>query len=144
MPENNEIMSVSFGIRGDDLSPDELTERLNVQPTKAWKKGDPYKSRYKDRDGSIKYRQAARPWGIWELSSTEKTASENIENHATIIINELSSSKKQISTLVKEKNIRVYISIWWQPEDGYGGYTLSAETVEELSKLCGEMNFYFS
>lgn len=137
-------MSVSFGIRGDELSPAEITDLLMVRPTKAWQKGDIYKSKYRKNDGSFDYRDAKRPWGIWEFSSSINVSSENLEDHASYVAEKIEPSNDQIRRLIRQKDLRVYINIWWQPEDGYGGYTLSADTVKRLSVLCSEMDFYFS
>ena len=96
-------MSVNFGIRGNELSPDEVTTALEITPTKSWKRGDIYNSRYKDRDGSIKYRQATRPCGIWELSSVAFTKSTVLEDHAVFIYEKLSPSIGQLEKFIDDK-----------------------------------------
>ena len=138
------IMSISFVISSDKLSPDEITKLLNISPTKAWKKGDKYNSKYKASDGTINYREATRPWGIWELSSSDDTSSSNLDDHATKLIRRLEPSINQVKKLLSKSDFRVSINIWWQPEDGYGGYTIQADTMKKLTMLCKELDFYFS
>ena len=144
MENISNIMSISFGISGDKLLPNEITNLLKITPTKAWKKGDTYKSKYRNKNGSFEFRELKRPAGIWELSSLEEVLSNKLEDHASFIIQKLESSMNQIDKILSQSSMRTSINIWWQPEDGYGGYTLSADTIRKLSLLCNEMDFYFS
>ena len=73
---------MSFGIRGDQLIPSEVTRIIGIEPSKAWKKGETYQSRFRKEDASIGIQKASRPWGIWEISSKGNVLSDNIEDHA--------------------------------------------------------------
>lgn len=143
MNRKKDVMSISFGIRGNKLVPGYISELLKLSPTKAWQKGDSYRSRYQKDDGSIDFQLVERAFGIWELSSSPTVVSDNIKDHALYIINQLDSAAEQIRDLIQRDDLRVSVSIWWQPKDGYGGYTLPADSIRKLSMVCAEMDFYF-
>jgi hypothetical protein len=35
------------------------------------------------------------------------------------------------------------VSIWWEPEGGQGGFTVSGATLTQLAELGEQFNFYF-
>jgi hypothetical protein len=60
------VPNVSFGLQGDTLTPDEVSEIVGINPTWSWKKGDPFQA----TSG-----MHVRATGIWCLSSDAASTS---------------------------------------------------------------------
>ncbi len=137
------VVHISFGIKGDHFNPSDITDSLGLDPSRSWKKGDKYQSRYRNKDGTFGMREAFRPWSIWELSSEKNVDSDLIELHSKYLLKQLKLKKSLISDLLKDTSLRVFISVWWEPEGGQGGFTLPSIFLNELSCFCNEIDFYF-
>jgi hypothetical protein len=126
--------NITFFVGWTDFDPRELTKRFDIQPTKAWAKGECYQS----KAGPLK-----RPWSQWCVESSKLTASTSTEKHALALLRILEPKKKAIQAFAKTTKARVGLSIWWESQSRHGGFTMRSETFRRLGSLCKEIDFHY-
>lgn len=132
--ENGQKVSVSFGIRGDSLVPEEISSLLGMQPSHAFARGDEYHS----VTGTRKH-----PWGVWQLRSETSISSLDVEDHAQFILGQLEPKREIIDRYVENREFYVDVRIWCESDAETIGYTVSSSTIARLAVLCNEFNFSF-
>ena len=120
-------VALRFG--GDALVPDEVTRVMGISPTFSYAKGEP------------SHRTKTPRWtGIWGL----EFESDDVEPAAKQLLDAIATKRGAIDEIVAQMSAGVSVSIWWEPEGGQGGYTLSTETVVALASLGERIDFYFA
>src|SRR5215469_17720932 len=88
-------------IFSDDISPDQITEALGIQPTKAFRKDEPFSK------GKLK-----RKTNGWFYSTRKLTESRDTRRHLDMILNALDGKENQIKGL-QAKGCKMQISSYW-------------------------------
>lgn len=117
---------IIFGLYGFDVSPDEITERLNLKPTKVGWKGEEY-----EIGGRIKTKKI-RDYNFWELETktvTNDFIGDLVSNFAQEIIID---RKTEIKTITKACQCKLTIVQYYQ--DGLNpGYFFNSELIKLLA-----------
>ena len=132
------VTKVSFGIIGDALNPDELTERMGVKPSRALLKGQLIPR--SERAGGGFFPAAS---GMWRVSSESAVDSTSTERHARYIINILEPHIHVLEEFLGKPEYSTAASIWWQTDLMDGGFSLSGNTLSRLGRLCDRVNVHF-
>lgn len=139
------VAFVSFGLKGDTLSPAQVTQSLGITPSRAFAKGEQYTS--KEFDGGTKRpipRIGTRPWGVWAVETKGMVSSTDVEDHAIFLLNILEPKAEQIqSYLERSDEYSVSFYVEWITCDSEGGYELSGATLARMSRLCHYVQFAF-
>jgi hypothetical protein len=125
-------VSVSFGIRGDSLVPEEVSLFLGLRASHAFAKGDEYHSVAGNRK---------RPWGVWQLRSELSVNSLNVADHARFLLDQLEPKREIIKRYIESKDFYVDIRIWCESYTETTSYTISSDILARLATLCEEFNF---
>ena len=128
-------VNISFSISGVDIDPDEISEELGIRPSQSHCRGDVYES----RSG----KKLERYNSLWTFSSEGKVSKPEPNSHADYILMNLDPLKERISRYVDDQRARVSIGIWWQPDGGSGGYTITGDRMIRLAQLANEIDLYF-
>lgn len=130
-------ITFSVGLRADDLDVHLVSERLGVQPTRAFMRGDEHLS---PTGETMK-----RPWGVWRVSEEHEGERLDIDalfaDFVARVRPWLGNLRAQCEGLT---NSRCMASIHWQPEAGVGGYSLEAAPLRELLAGVDDVDFYYS
>jgi len=118
----------------EDLSPAEITRRLDIQPSEFFVKGD-----IRSKRGKLYEING------WFLSSEHEVDSRDSRKHIDWVIDQIWTKKDVVSDLIKE-GWEVDISSYWLSSSGNGGPTLSPYQMERLVGLDLEVwwDIYFS
>jgi hypothetical protein len=122
---------VSFGIRAEKLVPAQITAAIDVVPTKAWAKGDAFKTRTGIHQ---------RPWGVWSLRSETKVTAERLEPHIQYILDIIEPKSSALTKYLQDPDYLVQVYIWYV---GEVGFTLPSELLARLCAICKLVNFSF-
>lgn len=133
--EKHVTASIRFGVSGTKLVPSELTRRLGLQPDTAFAKGATHHTPRGPRQ---------RPFGVWAIDSRSHVSSDELSEHAHYILKLLERVRPAVEEIKRDPSLRVSVGIWWNPEEGQGGYTLKATVVSALCQYCEEIDFYFA
>jgi hypothetical protein len=130
--------NVSFGIFGDKLDPNELTERTSVKPSRGLSKGQRiYRS---ERAGGGFYPAAQ---GVWQICSDTTVESSSTEVHAQYILDLLEPHFQVVEQFLNRPGYLTVINIWWQTDQGHGGFSMRATTLARLCRLCDRIDTHF-
>ncbi len=110
------------------LVPDRLTAALGISPSRCFTKGD-----------SSPGKRVPRPWGLWALEYDR----EGVDEASKQLLETLEGKHDLIRQIAIDMAAETSTTIRWEPGDGYGGYSLSSETVAALANLAERMDFYF-
>src|SRR5438105_1507283 len=102
---------ITFGIRGDDLDPAQMSDLLGLQPSHAFSRGEQYESSAGTRH---------RPFGVWQLRSDSAITSVELEDHAAFILHHLESRRDLIESFLTQPIYYIEIRIWWEKKKGVG------------------------
>lgn len=127
--ETPTIARVSVAVKAEALEPAEVTRIAGVVPTRAFRKGE------------VSPRTSVpRPWGVWALECT----SDNIETATAELLAAVETRMEKLREAASMyDDAELTVGIFWQPEGGQGGYSLSSDVVQRLSKLGTRIDFYF-
>lgn len=137
MKENNFIYKgyCELAIISDVVSPDVITEELNIFPERSFRKGAKSVSRY---SGST----ITRPHNLWALQSMPiETYEETIKPHLDYL---KSMFQLKLEVLKKYKNdSRFEVSFWiWIQTDNSGiGFDLDEEHLDFLNAITNRIHF---
>jgi hypothetical protein len=128
---SRDIAAVEVRMTGHQVDPAVVTAAVGLEPTRAWKKGDVYWSRSGE--------SAKHPWGIWVV---ERRGTE-VEKVALDLLDAVEARSKAIRGAADAAQATVSIGIWWEPEGGQGGFTVSSDVLRRLSDLGDRVDIYF-
>jgi hypothetical protein len=135
LPSVPQHSSASFGIRAEDLLPDQITQALGVQPTNSWSKGTVVHARSGSRQ---------RPWGIWSLDTENAVSSSELEDHLVYLLNVLEARRDALDQYLRNPDYSVAIYLWYVGESGADGFTLTSDVLNRACRLCNLINVTFS
>jgi len=125
---------IDFGVRSDSLVVNEISRWFGVEPTCAFEKGDSYTGREK-RGPSIVAVNRVRPFGVWHFCTSESLHSNNVNDHARLLIDTFTPAKSAIAQMIADPELYVKITIWVL------GYTfdISAVCLASLSSFAEDV-----
>lgn len=129
--EQPDIAQVELRLSGDRLVPAEITATAGLTPSRAWSNGDTYES----KAGGIR----TRPFGIWVITS-EGT---DIEQCAVGLLATVEPVIEAVRQVARAAEATISVGIWWEPEGGQGGFTVSSDVMRRLSELADRVDVYF-
>jgi len=124
-------VAVSVGMTDRYVDPDDLTLATGLEPSRAWKRGD----QHTPRSG----RQFARSSGLWAV----EREGQDVQSVAIDLLSAAEPHADAIRDYARSKKSVVSVGIWWEPEDGRGGLSVSAQVVRRLADLCDRVDFYY-
>jgi hypothetical protein len=106
---------VSFSITGKEISPQELTAKLGIQPGSSFTRGK---------------------HGFWDISSENRGFPSNDPMpHFDWLIGILESSEFQIKEILAEKNVSARISCFWITPDGRINLEIEPDVIARFARL---------
>ncbi len=119
---------INFGFQIGAFDPARITQVLGVAPSRVHMKGEV----------SPRARTPA-PWGTWALEVEDC----EVEPAAKRLLELLADKRGAIDEVIREMGAIASVRIWWEPEEGYGGYSLSSAVVRALADLGERVDFSF-
>ena len=125
MSDNKNLVRVyaTFILRGKELDPRMVTERLGIIPSRSFKRGD--------RHGDNK----KWPSGFWGLTSDGRILSADLILHIEWLINQLEPVEQALLELVNEQKFNAEISCFWILPEDHGGLVLPSQLLERITDL---------
>ena len=125
--------TASLLIYPNTLSPDDVTLRLRIQPTKVAQAGE-------TRTNSLG-RKLTIEKSHWLLSSEGHIDSKDLRRHLDWLISHIQPSAAELGALQNIAGVRMGINCRWESLDGQGGPTLWPEQMRLISDLGLECSF---
>lgn len=115
-----------------EIDPDEVTRRLEIEPTTQQKMGEPV-------------RRAGRPPKVatlsgWFLRTRGQVESKDVRRHLDWLLDRLTPRIAEVWAL-RSAGCRIEIACYWLGKTGQGGPTLSPAQMEKLAALNIELWF---
>ena len=124
MSDNLRLASVFATLRlyHDSLDPDEITQRLGINPTDSHRRGELHGPR-------------AQAWKqtLWSLTSQDQPIPRDLEPHIAWVLDKIEPARAQLTMLMEagvEANMFCFLSCY-----GMGGPTLSPNVMGRLAAL---------
>lgn len=121
---------VTLRIYSDILSPEEISNSLQIQPSDTTTKGEVVGTKTKK----------VREHNGWFLSSEGLIESKDCRRHFDFLADKIIPIKARLKKLENE-GCEIDISCFWSSENGQGGPTLSPKQLKKLSEL--EIEIWF-
>jgi|GEM_PF-1738475 hypothetical protein len=123
------IARLSLMITAPDLELDQLTEILTLAPTRSFLKGQ----RASQYDFEL-----VRPWSLWAY----EVVGLQVEELALELLRLFGAKQVLLQEIVTRYGADLSVGIWWEPPDGYGGFTISKEVLRDLCALGENIHVY--
>jgi hypothetical protein len=132
-------------IRSSVLDADAVTHELEIEPSRAWAKGDRYISKRLDSEtGKITHVWRVRPWGIWGLNTKGMVDSAGVEPHILFLLNLLEPKDHVIGRYLQNpEEYTIRFTIRWESNIGHGGFAVSSSAVARMARLCHYLQFTY-
>lgn len=121
---------VTLRIYFDKMNSEQLSEYLEINPTKFQNVGDKSKS---SLTSNIEHNG-------WFLSSKDFINSKDFRRHIDYLTNLLIPNKSKLKKIISEGG-KIDFSCYWKSKDGHGGPTISSEQFLKLAEL--EIELWF-
>ena len=126
-----------IGLPENNISPDDISDVLQLQPTDKRMKGDVVRRPRKTM---------VAPKSFWLLSTRKLICSENMETHLDYLLDIIMPIKDKILDLQKSAGVSMWIRCIWCSEDDDTGVNFTVEQIKQLAELNISCSFglYFS
>jgi hypothetical protein len=131
-----ERVFVSFGVRGDNLDPVQVTQLLGIQPSRSYARGEKYITRVSRTQTG----ERVHPVGVWQISSETAVVSDGIQEHLDYIADLIGPKHNEIGLLLTDPSIYVDVRLWVESMESVHSFTLRSESVLCLAALCRDFN----
>ncbi len=102
---------------GDALDPDEISRVVKEQPTKAYRKGQTYRSGPHGPDVTGRT-------GVWYFSTKRKIMSKDLADHLNVLerlvapFGDQGARLKELRDIMENKNLRAHVTFFWRGPPG--------------------------
>jgi hypothetical protein len=116
----------------------EISKLLGFDTVRAFDKGDKYIGRERvglgaDGKNIIREVERTRPFTVWHLLTSHFVSSEQVDEHASVLLEKLEPATKAIQQLIESPNCEIGVSIWYM--EG-AGFSMKAALMARLVNLC--------
>ena len=126
----------SFGVRAFKLNPKEITERLGIQPSHSFSRGDKYDTHLSKTIMGVR----TRKFGVWQVSSEGVVKSDDLQDHIDYLVDLIRPKQVEIDALLADPDLYLDVRLWIESRDVVNAFTLRSESVAFLASLCREFN----
>jgi hypothetical protein len=126
---------VALRIGGNFSDPATITAQLQIEPTRAYGKGEEY---LVEKISEMRKRSI----GHWSISS-ENLESTSVEKHCEYLLKIIEPKKEIIQKYINDPEVWVSIVFWWESKVGHGGFSISPDKATRLAPLCQDLRFHF-
>jgi len=126
------VIEVSLRILGDSLSPDDVTEALNIEPTRSHFKGD--------ETLSSKGKKRVMKSGYWELDAREKHDSMQLIDHLNYLLKIIKACNQDIKSLAGCQSVEFSI-ILGTANDNTIEFALDSEILKQIVEIGVDLHF---
>ncbi|MGO9087440.1 MAG: DUF4279 domain-containing protein [Terriglobales bacterium] len=130
LKDDDKWSRAAFSIFSVTLTPQEITQRLGLQPTRTHEKGQP--KGFRRKDGSIS------PLILWKDSAWHLNAplkgDQDLAEHIKSLLDILEPIRDDIKSLSPECTL-IRLFCGFSSGSGQGGFSLDSQTLGRLSKL---------
>jgi hypothetical protein len=106
----------------DTIRPDEITQKLGVQPSKTHMTGEVYKGK-------------VRNWPTaWFLESAERVESKDVRRHVDWVLEQV-EPKAEIFSQLQSDGAEIHLSCFWGSATGQGGPMLDPKLLKRIALL---------
>lgn len=130
MIQQKDIAQVEVGLTGHEMEPNDVTKIVGLNPTRSFRKGERISKRGIER---------VQPWSLWALEA----AGEDVEATVRVLLTQLEGRLDAWNLAIKETKAQASVSIWWEPEGGQGGFSISSDLMRSLTEFGEKVNVYF-
>src|SRR4030067_3047100 len=97
---------VDFRICSDSLIPEDITNSMDINPTRVFAKGEKYLGKTRiPQSKEISQVWRKRPRGIWAIDSKKLTNKEKVEAHIKYLLDILEPKRKQLELYLEQRDI---------------------------------------
>ena len=126
--ERRTVAKASYGFVAGMLDPARVTHLLGLTPSSAHIRGE-----------LSPRTRTPWPWGVWWVEVVDV----DVEPAAASLLSLLRPRRQAIATVISEMSATPSVRLWWEPEGGQGGYSLSATTTRGLAEFADRIDFSF-
>ena len=119
---------------GDALDPDEISRVVKEQPTKAYRKGQTFRSGPHGPDVTGRT-------GVWYFSTKRKVKSKNLADHLNVLerlvapFGDQGVRLKELSDIMENKNLQAHVTCFWRGPAGVQRPSISPMATATLRRL---------
>jgi hypothetical protein len=119
---------------GDALDPDEISRVINVKPTRAYRKGETYRS------GPHGPAVTGRT-GMWYFSTRRKIPSKDLADHLNALerlvapFGDQDLRLKELRDIMERRNLQAHVTFFWRGPPGTQHPFVPAEAIAALRRL---------
>jgi len=119
----------TFILRGKELDPQEVTDRLGITPWRSFRRGD------------MRTEKRQWPHGFWALTSDGHIHSTDLSMHLEWLVKQLEPTIQNVQDIVRNNEIDVEISCLWIFPENHNGLVLSSYLLRKIADLGVELSF---
>ena len=119
---------------GDALDPDEISRVVKEQPSKAYRKGQTFRS---GRHGP----DVTGRTGVWYFSTKRKVMSKNLADHLNVLerlvapFGDQGARLKELRDIMEDKNLQAHVTFFWRGPPEAERPSISPIETETLRRL---------
>jgi hypothetical protein len=119
---------------GDALDPDEISRTLNEQPTRAYRKGQTYRS---GPHGP----EVIGKTGVWYFSTRRKIQSKDLADHLGVLerlvapFGDQDHRLKEIRAIMQRENLQAHVTCFWRGSPGAEKPSIPSIAIAGLRRL---------
>lgn len=128
---------IDFTIVSNEVSPDLITNELNINPSRHFRKGDKSISKH---SGSV----TVKPHNLWSLQSiSSELIEEKISHHISYLKTILSSKVDILKKYKSNPNLEISFWIWIETDNSGIGLNLDSDEMDFLNSISNKIHFSF-
>jgi hypothetical protein len=141
-PEKTLGTFATLRFAGDALDPDEISNVLKQQPTRAYRKGQRYKPGPRSPEITGKT-------GLWYLSTKRTVSSKDLEEHLGALVGLISpfaddgKRLRALREIMEEKGLRAHVTCFWRGVTGADRPSISSALTGTFDRLPADIETDF-
>ena len=132
--ENSIRAFATLRFAGDALDPDEISRVVKEQPTKAYRKGQTYRSGPHGPD-------VIGRTGVWYFSTRRKIPSKNLVDHLNALdrliapFGDEDNRLKELRDIMERRNLQAHVTFFWRGPPGTQHPSVPSTAIAALQRL---------
>jgi hypothetical protein len=141
--ENRSRAFATLRFAGDALDPDEISRVIKEQPTRAYRKGEKYRT---GPHGS----EIVGKTGVWYFSTRRKIPSRDLGDHLEALVRLISpfadddKRLSQLRDIMERENLKAHVTCFWRGPPGVDEPSIPTVVSEPLQRIPADIQVDFA